>query len=576
MVTIRIDGILVKANENETILQAAKRAGIYIPSLCYLKDLNEIGACRICVVEIKGKEKLISSCNNVVEDGMEIYTNSPKVREARKINVELILSQHNGHCPTCVRSGNCNLQKISNDLGIIDVPYKKEEPKFNWDLSIPLIRDESKCIKCMRCIQVCDKVQSLGVWDVAFTGSRTTVGVSENRDIKYADCSYCGQCITHCPVGALRERDDTAIVFNQLNKKNKITIVQVAPSVRAAWGEHFGLSSKFSNEKRLAAALRRIGFDYIFDTNFAADLTIMEEASELIKKLKNKKDGDMPMFTSCCPGWVRYINTQHPNLVKYLSTSKSPQQMFGAVVKTYYAKLLEVDPSEIFLVSIMPCVAKKDEVTWSGMDSSGKGPDVDVVLTTREFVRMLRAEHIHPKNLEEEEFDKPLGDYTGAGVIFGATGGVMEAALRSAYYFATGKKPPIEAFYDVRGRSGWREKTFDIDGIPVKIAVATGLRNARKLITALERGEVSYDFVEVMACPGGCVGGGGQPITDGEEFSVDRAWSLYTIDDKCVLRSSYENPSIQELYSSYLGKPLSEKAEKLLHRNQKDGLYKKQ
>lgn len=565
MVNLTIDHIPVTVPEGTTILDAARSAGIHIPSLCYLRGVNEIGACRVCVVELGGMDRLVPACNNVVEEGMEVLTSSPKVRETRRINAKLLLSQHDCHCATCVRSGNCSLQTIANDLNILDLPFEKKVPETRWDRSFPLFRDASKCIKCMRCIQICDKVQTLNIWDVAATGSRTTVDVSLNRKITQADCSLCGQCITHCPVGALRERDDTRQVFEALADPNKITVVQVAPAVRTAWGEFMGLSPEQATVKRMVAALRRIGFDYIFDTNFAADLTIMEEGSEFLQRLKNPGAFKAPMFTSCCPGWVRFLKSQYPDMVSQLSTAKSPQQMFGAVAKSYYAQLLGVDPERIYSVSIMPCLAKKQEAALPTMESAGAGPDVDVVLTTRELSRMIRAEHIIPAELYEEEFDEPLGVASGAGVIFGATGGVMEAALRSAYYLVTGKNPSPDAFRDVRGMDGWKEATFHIADTPIRVAVVSGLGNARRLIQALRRGEVQYDFVEVMACPGGCSGGGGQPIHDGQELAESRSEKLYGLDAIADLRFSHENPSVQRLYKDFLVRPLSEKAHHLLH-----------
>ncbi len=565
MVTITIDHKTITVKEGTTILKAAEIAGIPIPHLCYLKGINEIGACRVCMVELEGKEKLITACNNVVEEGMVLYANSPKVRETRKINVELLLSQHNCRCACCVRSGNCSLQKIANDLGIIDIHYQQEESRSEWNQDFPLYRDFSKCIKCMRCVQVCEKIQGLNIWDVANTGSRTTVDVSWNRKIEEGDCAICGQCITHCPVGALRERDDTQRAFDALADSKKITVVQIAPAVRAAWGEALGISPEFATVKRLVSALRRMGFDYIFDTNFTADLTIMEEGSEFLGRLQNREDSKLPMFTSCCPGWVRFLKSQYPDMVDHLSTTKSPQQMFGAITKSYFSKLIDVDPKNICCVSIMPCIAKKHECDIPVMNSAGAGQDVDLVLTTRELDRMIRAEHIVPQDLMEEEFDSPMGVSTGAGVIFGATGGVMEAALRSAYYMVTGHNPLPDAFQQLRGMDGWKEATFDIAGTLVRVAVVSGLVNTRKLIRAIRRGKAHYDFVEVMACPGGCSGGGGAPITDGVELAGERARKLYGIDRKSDLRFSHENPEITKIYEDFLEKPLSHKAHELLH-----------
>ncbi|MFT8887819.1 MAG: NADH-dependent [FeFe] hydrogenase, group A6 [Ethanoligenens sp.] len=565
MVNVTINGIAVQASEGDTILEAASSADIHIPTLCYLKGINEIGACRVCVVEIQGIDKLVTACENRVSEGMVIHTNSPRVREARRTNVELILSQHDSYCASCVRSGNCHLQTLSNDLGILDLPYRRTLPVSKWNADFPLIRDFSKCIKCMRCIQVCDKIQSVHIWDVANTGSRTTVDVSGNRTIEESDCALCGQCITHCPVGALRERDDTDKAFAALADPEKITVVQIAPAVRAAWGESLGLPREKATAKRLVAALREMGFKYIFDTTFGADLTIMEEASEFLEKLKNKENEPFPMFTSCCPGWVRFVKSQYPDMVGQLSTSKSPQQMFGAIAKSYYADLLHVEPSRICSISIMPCLAKKQECTLPTMDAAGAGQDVDIVLTTREVDRMIRAEHIRAEELPESDFDLPLGVGSGAGVIFGATGGVMEAALRTACYLATGENPEPDAFRAVRGMDGWKEATFTIAGTPLKVAVASGLGNTRKLLEALQTGRVSYDFVEIMACPGGCAGGGGQPIGEGQERGEVRAASLYGLDRVNHLRFSHENPSIVQVYDAYLKKPLAKRAHELLH-----------
>ena len=568
-----INGFPVSAPEGTTILDAAASAGIEIPSLCYLKGLNEISACRVCCVEIEGEGKLVPSCNNVVREGMVIHTNSPRVREARRTNVELILSQHDNKCATCVRSGTCQLQKVANDLGVLSIPYPPDlarGKKAFWTTTFPLYRDTNKCIKCMRCVQVCDKIQSLSVWDVSGSGSRTTIDVSGNRFIKESDCSLCGQCITHCPTGALRERDDTARAFAALAAPDKVTVVQIAPAVRTAWGEAFGMECGTASVGQLVTALRQMGADYVYDTTFSADLTIAEEGTELLRRLHAGDLANQPMFTSCCPGWVRFLKSQFPEMTGRLSTAKSPQQMFGAVAKTWLAKRLGIDPKNIFSISIMPCVAKKAESELPGMQSVPEaGNDVDLVLTTREFARMVRAEHINVPDLEESPFDSPLGDGTGAGVIFGATGGVMEAALRSAYFLATGENPPVEAFREVRnsGQSVvWREATFDLAGTPIRCAVTSGLGNARKLIRAIKRGEAQYEFVEIMACPGGCAGGGGQPVDGSDrEKAVPRGAVLYDLDRRAKLRFSHENPAVQALYQEYLDEPCSEKAEHLLH-----------
>lgn len=565
MVNLTIDGVRVSVPENTTLMDAAAATGVRIPRLCFLKDINEIAACRVCLVEVEGHERLITACNNTVIEGMVVHTNSPRVRQARKTNVQLILSQHDCRCAVCVRSGNCALQALANDMGCIGNPYGEKPEATAWNMDFPLIRDNAKCIKCMRCIQVCDKVQTLGVWDVMGTGSRTTVNVSNGRKIENADCSLCGQCITHCPVAALRERDDTDKVLAALHDPDIVTVVQVAPAVRAAWGEQFGLAPDIATEKRLATILRHMGVEYVFDTNFAADLTIMEEGTEFIERFTHPGLAPMPMFTSCCPGWMRFVKTQAPELLGNISTCKSPQQMFGAVTKTYFAEKMGIDPSKICCVSIMPCTAKKDECTWDGMDSAGTERDVDYVLTTRELARMIRAEAIDPSAVPESEYDSPLGEYTGAGVIFGATGGVMEAALRTAFKLVTGKNPGVDVFHEVRGMKPWKEAEFNIGGAVVHTAVVHGLGNVRKLISAIKRGEVHYDFVEVMACPGGCVGGGGQPIHDGQEYAERRAPVLYQIDRKKSIRFSHENPEVIRLYENYLEKPCSEKAHHLLH-----------
>ena len=565
MVNLTIDGVRVSVPENTTLMDAAAATGVRIPRLCFLKDINEIAACRVCLVEVEGHERLITACNNTVVEGMVVHTNSPRVRQARKTNVQLILSQHDCRCAVCVRSGNCALQALANDMGCIGNPYGEKPEATTWNMDFPLIRDNAKCIKCMRCIQVCDKVQTLGVWDVMGTGSRTTVNVSNGRKIENADCSLCGQCITHCPVAALRERDDTDKVLAALHDPDIVTVVQVAPAVRTAWGEQFGLTPDIATEKRLATILRHMGVEYVFDTNFAADLTIMEEGTEFIERFTHPGSAPMPMFTSCCPGWMRFVKTQAPELLGNISTCKSPQQMFGAVTKTYFAEKMGIDPSKICCVSVMPCTAKKDECTWDGMDSAGTGRDVDYVLTTRELARMIRAEAIDPSVVPESEYDSPLGEYTGAGVIFGATGGVMEAALRTAFKLVTGKNPGVDVFHEVRGMKPWKEAEFNIGGAVVHTAVVHGLGNVRKLISAIERGEAQYDFVEVMACPGGCVGGGGQPIHDGQEYAERRAPVLYQIDQKKSIRFSHENPEVIRLYENYLEKPCSEKAHHLLH-----------
>jgi NADH-quinone oxidoreductase subunit G len=572
MVKLTIDNKSIETREGQTILQAAKSAGIEIPTLCYLEGINEIGACRVCVVEVQGLDRLAAACNTPVEEGLTVFTNSPRVRQARKTNVNLLLSRHDCQCPTCIRSGNCALQNLTIDLGINEQVYRNEAAPADWDKTFPLIRDRGKCVQCMRCIQVCDNIQSLQVWDLVNFGSDIDVDVSGNKKIHETACSLCGQCITHCPTGALKARDDTEKAYNALANPEIVTVVQVAPAVRAAWAESLGLSREEATPGRMAAALRRLGFDYVFDTNFTADLTIMEEGTEFLERLLNAKEKPKyPMFTSCCPGWVRFIKSQYPDMVDFLSSAKSPQQMFGAVAKSWFAQTRNIDPKNLFVVSIMPCVAKKHECALPVMNSAGAGQDVDMVLTTREFAKMIRADYINLADLKEEPFDNPLGESTGAGVIFGVTGGVMEAALRTVYCVVTGKKPPeTDAFREVRGMQGWKSAKFEIEGKPLKVAVASGLANARNLVEAIRRGEVEYDFVEIMACPGGCSGGGGQPIAMGEELADVRGANLSQLDAASALRYSHENPSIKAIYDNFLEKPLSHKSHHLLHSNHHD------
>lgn len=567
MVNLTIDDKVISVPEGTTIMEAAKSSKIPIPKLCYLKGINEIAACRVCVVELEGMDKLITSCNNVVKEGMVIHTNSPKVRVDRRKTIQLILSQHDCKCATCVRSGNCTLQTVANDLNIIDLPYKERFETEPWDKNFPLIRDARKCVKCMRCIQVCDKVQGLKIWDVTGTGSRTTVGVSSNRQIDQAACALCGQCITHCPVGALRERDDTEKVWEAIADEKKVVVAQIAPAVRAAWGEALGMKREEATFGKIVHALKKMGVDYVFDTAFSADLTIMEEGNEFLERLKKGETKVRPMFTSCCPGWVRFVKSQFPHMVPQLSTAKSPQQMFGAVMKTYFADSIGVKPENIYTVSIMPCVAKKGEAKMELYHEEYAGHDIDAVLTTRELERMIRSAHILPETLEDVECDPLMSEGTGAGVIFGSTGGVMEAAIRSAYYLVNGKNPDADAFQILRNNmeTGVKEAAVTLADTEVSVAVVCGLSNTRNLLERIERGEVHYDFVEVMACPGGCVGGGGQPIHDGEELASVRGENLYFLDKNTKIRFSHENPDVLKLYENYMEKPLSHKAHMLLH-----------
>ncbi len=586
MVKITIDGITTEVPKGTTILEAAESVGIRIPRLCYFKEINEVAACRVCVVEVEGANRLLAACNTVCDEGMVIKTNSRRVRNARKNNVKLILTKHNTSCTSCIRDGSCALQDITKEFNITGQVIENPHEKLNWDLSEPLIRDNSKCITCFRCYNECHKVQELTVWSILGTGRRSYIGLDPRRGDLHTMCALCGQCITHCPTGALTARDDTARFYEAIDDPDLITVVQVAPAVRSAYGEMLGLPKEVATEKRMAAAIKALGVDYVFDTNFSADLTIMEEGSELLQFLgerdglpkgefvEGKRRGDFPMFTSCCPGWVRYMKLKYPEMVPQLSSAKSPQQMFGAVTKSYFAEKIGVDPEKIFCISIMPCTAKKYECDVPELQDAAE-KDVDMVLTTREFSRMLRG--VNVEKLDEIEFDSPLGTGTGAAVIFGRTGGVMEAALRSAYFLVTGENPAPEVFCDMgpEGRSAgegrpWREAEYKVGDAVVRTAVTSGLANTGKLVEAIKAGEVSYDFVEIMACPGGCAGGGGQPIHDGEEYAACRGSMLDRLDIESDIRYSHENPDVIALYDGYLEKPLSHKSHELLHTDQRE------
>ena len=564
MVNLIIDGKEIQVNEGTTLLGAAGKAGVDIPTLCWMKGLNDIASCRVCLVEADGE--LVASCNTVVREGMVVKTASPRVVAARRANLETLMESHRYECATCVRQETCALRELASEFNVGDTGYYLPE-KAPWDEDFPLIRDASKCIKCMRCVAECAKVQYCSVWEHSGSGPHMNVFVKDGLEIDAAGCALCGQCITHCPTGALTARDDTGKVLDALLDPEVMTVVQVAPAVRSAWGEQLGLTREEATPGRMASALRALGFDKVFDTDFAADLTIMEEGSEFVEFMSSDKP--RPMFTSCCPGWVRFAKLHYPQFVAQLSSAKSPHQMEGAVVKNTLAAEAEEAGKRIFVLSIMPCVAKKYECSVPQL-STDKGPDVDAVLTVREFDRMLKMFRIDCGALEETDWDSPLGLSTGAATIFGRTGGVMEAALRSAVFLITGENPDFSACDTTEStpEKPWITKHLEVAGIPVNIAVASGLGNTAKLLDAIEAGEVNLDFVEIMACPGGCVGGGGQPIEFNKELAVERAANLNTLDANDTLRYSHENPDIQKLYADVLGKPLGHTSHEWLHTDQ--------
>ena len=568
MVHLTINGIPVEVEEGTTILEAARKVNIDIPTLCFLKDINEVGDCRMCVVEVEGNRGFATACIQKVAEGMVVKTSTPAVIEARKIVLDLILSNHDRECLTCTRNGTCELQKLAQEFYVDEIKYQGSRNRHKIDdISPSIVRDFNKCILCRRCVATCKNVQGIGAIDCVNRGFESCISTVENKSLNDVNCTFCGQCIEACPVGALKEKDSTEIVWSKLRDEDTYVVVQTAPAVRAALGEEFGMPIGTNVTGKMVSALKHLGFDKVFDTNTGADFTIIEEGNEFLERFKN--NGVLPMITSCSPGWVKYIEMNYPELIPHLSSCKSPHQMFGALIKTYFAEKEKIDPAKIFVVSVMPCIAKKFERTRDDMQGAGYD-DVDAVLTTRELARMIKQAHINFVDLEDNKFDSPMGEATGAGAIFGVTGGVMEAALRTVQEKVTGNAFEKLEYESIRGMDGIKRAEVDMNGTKVKVVVASGLKNAQIIMEEIKSGKADYQFVEIMACPGGCIMGGGQPIrTSKERSTIDirgkRASALYSIDEKSIIRKSHENPVVKKIYEEYLGEPGGHKAHELLH-----------
>ena len=568
MVNLKIDDKKVCVPEGTTILDAAKQAGIDIPTLCFLKDINEVGDCRMCIVEVEGRRGFATSCIQTVEEGMVVHTHTPNVLEARHMILDLIISNHSKDCLTCTRSGNCELQDLAIKFNVLDIEFQGERTEHKIDDKSPsIVRDFNKCILCRRCVATCKNVQNIGAIDCIGRGFESCISTTYDHSLNDVNCTFCGQCIEACPTGALHEKENINDVWAKLKDPDTFVVVQTAPSVRVTLGEEFGMEIGTNVTGKMVSALKHLGFDKVFDTNTGADFTIMEEATEFVKRFK--ENDNLPMTTSCCPGWVRFAEMEYPENLPHLSSCKSPHQMFGAIIKSYYAEKNNIDPSKIYVVSVMPCIAKKYESKREEMEVDGIR-DVDAVITTRELSRMIKQANIEFDKLEDDTFDNPMGEATGAAAIFGVTGGVMEAALRTAYELITGEELQKLEFEDIRGEKGIKKATVKIGDKDVKIAVTHGLKNARKIMEEIKNGTADYSFVEVMACPGGCIMGGGQPIKNSKirmttDVEAKRAAAMYSIDERSTIRKSHENPVLKQIYKDYIGKPGEHKAHELLH-----------